>query len=41
MRTHQLKPVWQRKFVHTTDSRHDLPVFDNVLKRQFEQSAVN
>jgi putative transposase len=41
MRTHQLKPVWRRKFVHTTDSRHDLPVLDNVLNRQFEQSAIN
>ena len=30
-----LKPVWKRKFIHTTDSRHDLPVFDNVLNRQF------
>jgi putative transposase len=35
--THEnaLKPVWKRKFVHTTDSRHDLPVFDNVLNRRF------
>jgi putative transposase len=41
MRTHQLKPVWRRKFVHITDSRHDLPVLDNVLNRQFEQSAIN
>ncbi len=41
MRIHQLKPVWQRKFVHTTDSRHDLPVFDNVLNRQFEQPSAN
>ncbi len=41
MRIHQLKPVWQRKFVRTTDSRHDLPVFDNVLNRQFEQSSTN
>lgn len=31
MRDHQLKPVWKRKFMHTTDSKHNLPVFDNVL----------
>jgi putative transposase len=33
--------VWKRKFVHTTDSRHNLPVFDNVLNRQFEPAAPN
>jgi putative transposase len=33
--------VWKRKFVHTTDSRHHLPVFDNVLNRQFEPAAPN
>jgi len=26
MRQAGLKPIWQRKFVHTTDSQHDLPV---------------
>lgn len=31
MRREQLKPVWKRKFVHTTDSRHGLPVAPNVL----------
>jgi putative transposase len=41
MRDHQLKPVWKRKFVHTTDSRPHLPVFDNVLNRQFEPVAPN
>jgi putative transposase len=41
MRDHQLKPVWKRKFVHTTDSKHNLPVFDNVLNRQFEPVAPN
>ena len=35
MREQGLKPVWRRKFVHTTDSRHNLPVFENVLARQF------
>lgn len=41
MRDHQLKPVWKRKFVHTTDSQHNLPVFENVLDRQFTPSAAN
>lgn len=41
MRAHQLKTVWKRKFVHTTDSKHNLPVFDNVLNRQFTQTAAN
>ncbi len=41
MRTYQLKPVWKRKFVHTTDSKHNLPVFDNVLNRQFKPAAAN
>jgi putative transposase len=41
MRDHQLKPVWKRKFMHTTDSKHSLPVFDNVLNRQFAQTAAN
>ena len=38
MRANRLRPVWRRKFVHTTDSRHTLPVSPNVLARQFEQS---
>jgi putative transposase len=41
MRTHQLKPVWKRKFVHTTDSKHNLPVFENVLDRQFAPAKAN
>jgi putative transposase len=36
-----LKPVWKRKFVHTTDSKHALPVAPNVLARQFSPSAPN
>ena len=35
MREAGLKPVWKRKFVNTTDSKHDLPVADNLLNRQF------
>jgi putative transposase len=41
MRTNGLRSAWKRKFVHTTDSKHDLPVAENVLNRQFEPEAVN
>jgi putative transposase len=36
-----LKPVWKRKFTHTTDSKHDLPIAPNVLARQFNPAAPN
>jgi transposase InsO family protein len=36
-----LRPVWKRKFIHTTDSRHDLPVAENLLNRHFEADAPN
>lgn len=41
MRRTELKPVWKRKFVHTTHSKHDLPVAANVLNRQFNPIAPN
>ena len=41
MRTNNLRPVWRRKFVHTTDSKHGLAVSPNVLNRQFEQALPN
>ena len=41
MREHQLRTVWRRKFVHTTDSRHGLPVAPNVLDRQFDPVMPN
>ncbi|MBV6325734.1 IS3 family transposase [Duganella violaceipulchra] len=41
MRQAALKPVWKRKFVHTTDSKHDLPIATNVLNRQFNPPAPN
>lgn len=41
MKKHQLYPVWKRKFVHTTDSKHELPIAPNVLKRQFNPEAPN
>ena len=41
MREAGLKPVWQKKFVSTTDSRHDLPVAENLLNRQFNPAKSN
>lgn len=35
MRRHGLRARWRCKFVHTTDSRHPLPVAENVLQRHF------
>ena len=35
MRQNGLRSVWKRKFVHTTDSKHTLPISPNVLDRQF------
>ena len=41
MRQAALKPVWRRKFVHTTDGKHGFPVAANVLNRQFNPAAPN
>ena len=41
MRQGGLKPVWKRKFTHTTDSKHGLPVAPNLLARQFNPAAPN
>ena len=41
MRLNGLRPVWRRKFIHTTDSKHGLAVSPNVLDRQFEQAFPN
>lgn len=41
MRTHGLRSVWKRKFVHTTDSKHALPISPNVLNRQFNPTRPN
>lgn len=41
MRQHGLKPSWKPKFVHTTRSKHDLPVAQNILDRQFQPAAPN
>lgn len=41
MREANLKPVWKRKFINTTDSKHDLPVAENILNRQFNPAKPN
>lgn len=41
MRAQQLTPIWKRRWVPTTDSRHHLPVFENLLNRQFNPAAAN
>ena len=41
MRINGLRPVWRRKFIHTTDSRHGLPIADNVLNRHFTPATAN
>src|SRR5262245_43651831 len=42
MREHGIVAKTARKFrVRTTDSKHDLPVADNLLDRQFNPSEAN
>jgi putative transposase len=41
MRQADLKPVWKRKFIHTTDSKHNLPVAANILDRHFNPGTPN
>ena len=41
MRLNGLRPVWRRKFVQTTDSKHTMSVSPNVLNRRFEQDLPN
>ena len=41
MRANGLRSVWKRKFVHTTDSKHAMPVSPNVLARQFDKPLPN
>jgi putative transposase len=36
MREQRLRSVWKRKFIHTTDSHHAMPVSPNVLNRRFD-----
>lgn len=41
MKGNLLTPKWRRKFVHTTHSKHGLPVAANVLDRQFNPGKPN
>ena len=41
MRLNGIWPVWRRKFVQTTDSKHTMAVSPNALKRQFAQVLPN
>lgn len=41
MKENGLRPAWKRKFVHTTNSKHDLPIAENLLNRQFNPPAIN
>lgn len=41
MKAADLRPVWKRKFICTTDSKHALPVAANVLDRQFDVAIPN
>ena len=41
MRVNGLRPKWRRKFIHTTDSKHDMPVAANVLDREFTPARAN
>ncbi len=41
MRSHQIAAKRKRKFVVTTDSKHDLPVAENKLNQQFSATKPN
>ncbi len=41
MRQAGLKPVWERKLIHTTGSKHNLPIAANTLDRRFNPVAPN
>lgn len=41
MHRHGLQARWKRKFIHTTNSHHALPVADNVLQRRFRPAAAD
>jgi putative transposase len=40
-RLHGIRCLHKKKFKVTTDSKHQLPIADNVLNRQFAQTAPN
>ncbi|OAI94850.1 integrase [Pseudomonas putida] len=41
MKQYDLRCAWKRKFVHTTNSNHDLPIAENLLNRQFMPEGIN
>jgi putative transposase len=41
MHDNDIRAKTARKFRHTTDSNHDLPVADNLLDRQFDPASPN
>lgn len=41
MKTHQITANRKRKFVATTDSKHDWPVAENKLNQEFQASKSN
>ena len=41
MQANGLRPVWRRQFLHTTGSKHTMPVSPNVLARQFDKALPN
>jgi len=41
MRELDIKPVWKKAFVRTTDSHHKLPVAENLLDQQFNPTQPN
>ncbi len=41
MKTHQIAAKRKRKFVATTDSKHDWPVAENKLNQEFQASKTN
>ncbi len=41
MRVHEIRAKQTKRFKATTDSRHDLPVAENLLDRQFEPETPN
>ena len=41
MREHGLRSLWRRKFVHTTDSGHALPISANVLAETVTRGKIS
>ncbi len=41
MRLHQIAAKRKRRFVVTTDSKHDLPVAENTLNQDFQATQAN